>query len=277
MSKNFMQRPIGVFDSGVGGLTVLKALREQLPHEDFLYLGDTARLPYGTKSAQSVTRYAQQAAGLLVERHVKLLVTACNTASAIALPSLQELFHPLPIIGVIDPGADAACKASVGGSIAIIATESTVRQGAYPQAIARIRSDASVVSIACPLFVALAEEGWVAGHLVEGIVAHYLDPLFKSSRTQPIDCLVLGCTHFPVLTESIRKVIGPHITLVDSAHTTAAAVMHELETRKLLRAISTHPGHARFYATDGAERFARVGQTFLGEPIAESEVEIVDL
>jgi len=272
-----IEQPIGVFDSGVGGLTVLKALREKLPFEDFLYLGDTARLPYGTKSAHSVTRYALQAAKLLVDRRVKILIVACNTASAIALPSLLELFHPLPIIGVIAPGADVACQTSVSGKIAVIATESTVRQGAYHKAISCIRPEVSVVSIACPLFVALAEEGWIGGPLVEGIIAHYLDPLLKSPSAQKIDCLVLGCTHFPVLASSIRNVVGPDIALVDSARTTATAVKHELRIRKLLRETQRGDGKVRFFATDGADRFARVSEIFLGKPILESDVEIVDL
>ena len=270
-------RPIGVFDSGVGGLTVLKALRERMPFEDFLYLGDTARLPYGTKSAQSVARYALQAASLLVERSIKLLVVACNTASAIALPALLQHFNPLPIIGVIIPGADSACKASTTGKIAVIATESTVRHGAYQQAIASLRPDASVVSIACPLFVALAEEGWVAGHLVEGIIAHYLESLLNDPGTQKIDCLVLGCTHFPVLASSIRNVVGPDIALVDSARTTATAVENELRAKMLLRKARNGDGKVRFFATDGADRFARVSAIFLGKAIAESDVEIVDL
>lgn len=277
MINDSIEQPIGVFDSGVGGLTVLKALLERLPFEDFLYLGDTARLPYGTKSAHSVTRYALQAARLLVEGSVKLLVIACNTASAIALPALLEHFHPLPIIGVIIPGADSACKASTTGKIAVIATESTVRQGAYHQAIANLRPDVSVVSIACPLFVALAEEGWIGGPLVEGIIAHYLEPLLNRSGTQKIDCLVLGCTHFPVLASSIRNVIGPDIALVDSACTTATAVESELRIRNLLRETRSGEGKVRFFATDGADRFARVSAVFLGKAIRESDVAIVDL
>jgi glutamate racemase len=277
MVRGSIEQPIGVFDSGVGGLTVLKALKKRLPFEDFLYLGDTARLPYGTKSAQSITRYALQATRLLVRRRIKLLVIACNTASAVALPALHELFHPLPIIGVIGPGADASCKASVSGGIAVIATESTVRQGAYNEAICRIRADASVVSIACPLFVALAEEGWVDGPLVEGIIARYLQPLLVSPKPHNIDCLVLGCTHFPVLSGAIRNVVGSEIVLVDSADTTAVAVVKELRGKGLLRDSSKEHGTVRFFATDGAERFARVGGIFLGKSISSAEVEIVDL
>ncbi|MDY0038673.1 MAG: glutamate racemase [Desulforhabdus sp.] len=272
-----IEQPIGVFDSGVGGLTVLKALQRRLPLEDFLYLGDTARLPYGTKSAQSITRYALQAATLLVRQPVKLLVIACNTASSVALPALHELFHPLPIIGVIGPGAEASCKASVSGAIAVIATESTVRQGAYNDAISRIRPDASVISVACPLFVALAEEGWVDGPLVEGIIARYLQPLLIIPKPHRIDCLVLGCTHFPVLSEAIANVVGSEIALVDSAETTAVAVEDKLRSEGLLHDSGRKAGSVHFFATDGADRFARVGGIFLDKPISPADVEIVDL
>jgi len=277
MVKCRIEQPIGVFDSGVGGLTVLKALKQRLPFEDFLYLGDTARLPYGTKSAQSISRYALQAATLLVRQGIKLLVIACNTASSVALPALHELFQPLPIIGVIDPGAERSCRASISGDIAVIATEGTVRQGAYKEAICRIRPDASVVSIACPLFVALAEEGWIDGPLVEGIIARYLEPLLINPEPHKIDCLVLGCTHFPVLSGAIRNVIGSNILLVDSADTTAVAVENELGREGLLQASGKKEGIVRFFATDGADRFARVGGIFLGRSISPAEVEIVDL
>lgn len=270
-------RPIGVFDSGVGGLTVLKALRKLLPTEDFIYLGDTARLPYGTKSPQSITRYALQSARQLIARHIKLLVVACNTASAVALAELEKAFQPVPIIGVIKPGAAASSQASTSGRICVVATESTVRQGAYEAEIKLIRPRASVVSVACPLFVALAEEGWVDGPLVEGIIARYLGPVFSSTDAGRPDCLVLGCTHFPVLAEAIGHVLGPNITLVDSAATTAVAVERELGARGLGCDRSGKYGTVTFLATDGADRFARVGSLFLGEPLSPSDVEIVDL
>ena len=175
-------RPIGVFDSGVGGLTVLAALRAELPHEQFVYLGDTARLPYGTKSAATVVRYALQAADALVARDVKALVVACNTASAAALPSMRERFGALPVIGVVEPGADAAVAATRSGGIAVIGTEATVRGGAYQRAIAQRRPDATVTVLACQLFVALAEEGWTQGEVARAIAQRYLAPLLRRRR-----------------------------------------------------------------------------------------------
>ena len=267
------ERPIGVFDSGVGGLTVLRALRAALPAESFLYLGDTARLPYGTKSEHTVVRYALQAADELVERDIKALVVACNTASAAALPALQQRHAGLPVIGVIEPGARAACAASTRGQIAVLATESTVRGGAYARAIARLRPDARVRSLACPLFVALAEEGWTEGAVAEAAAARYLAPLAGQA-----DTLVLGCTHFPVLATVIAACFGPEVRIVDSAATTAAAVRRELADRGLLRdAGGASPAGWRFLATDGAERFAAVGARFLGAPIAAANVELIDL
>ena len=266
---------IGVFDSGVGGLTVLRALREVLPTEDFLYLGDTARLPYGTKSPASVTRYALQAGQLLVQRQIKLLVVACNTASAVALPALARAWAPLPVIGVIEAGARASCEASASGHIGVLATESTVQGGAYVRAIQACRDDADVRQNACPLFVALAEEGWLEGELVEGIIAHALAPLLQDKNTPRPDCLVLGCTHYPVLAPAIARVTGKDITLVDSARTTAADVQELIRREQLQNPGGT--GRVHFMATDGAARFARVGSIFIGRKISEDEVELVDL
>lgn len=269
-------RPIGVFDSGVGGLTVLRALRARLPDESLIYLGDTARLPYGTKSHDTVIRYAVQAAGLLAERGVKLLVVACNTASAHALPELRRVFKDLPVIGVIEPGAQAACRASASGRIAVIATESTVRAGAYEQAILRLRPQASVQSTACPLFVALAEEGMVDGPIAEAIARHYLAPLFAERAMAVSDSLVLGCTHFPALADTLRKVVGDSVTVIDSATTTADVVERELASNDLLcRARAVRP--TRYLATDAPERFARVAATFLPWPLQPDDVELVDL
>lgn len=262
---------IGVFDSGVGGLTVLRALRRALPGEDFIYLGDTARLPYGTKSAASVVRYAEQAAAVLVARGLRCLVVACNTASAVALEELRRRFAPLPVIGVLEPGAQAACAAAHRGRIAVLATEGTVRAGAYEREIRRRRPDCEVVSVACSLFVALAEEGWSSGDIVTAIVRRYLEPLLDASARP--DVLLLGCTHFPLLADAIAGVCGPSITIVDSAATTAA-VVRELPGMATAAAGS---GRVRLLATDGAARFARVGTIFLGQPIHEEEVEIVDL
>lgn len=277
MSLHNANLPIGIFDSGVGGLTVLNALQQKLPAEHFLYLGDTARLPYGAKSPESIARYALQASRHLVERRVKLLVVACNTASAVALDALGPAFAPLPVIGVVEPGAMASCAASISGRIAVIATESTVRGGAYERAILARRPEAVVRSLACPLFVALAEEGWTSGSLVEGIVDRYLREFFTGPLATHPDCLVLGCTHFPVLAEAIRSVVGKEVILVDSAETTAAVVEQELSARNLLRQPDKVPGEAAFLATDGPDRFARVGSIFLGRELAASSVELVDL
>jgi glutamate racemase len=271
------QAPIGVFDSGVGGLTVLRALVAALPREDFIYLGDTARLPYGTKSAASIRRYALQAAALLRERGVKCLVVACNTASAVALDALAAEFAPVPVLGVVEPGAAAACAATPSGRIAVVATESTVRGGAYQSAIRRCRPDAAVAARACPLFVALAEEGWTDGPVVEAVIHRYLDDLFSDTGATPPDTLVLGCTHFPVLAPAIRAVLGARVTIVDSAATTAAALVGVLDAAGLRRAASDQPGRVRLLATDSAERFARVGGTFLGQPLQAADVEVVDL
>lgn len=266
--------PIGLFDSGVGGLTVLKAIRTRLPAENTLYLGDTARLPYGTKSADTIVRYALKASARLVAMRIKLLVVACNTVSAVALPALAAAFPDLSVIGVVEPGAEAACTASTNGRIAVIATESTVRGGAYTAAILRRRPDAEIQSHPCPLFVPLAEEGWFSGPIAESIAERYLSPLFHCHR--PPDTLVLGCTHYPLLSEAIRNVIGSDPMLVDSAATTAEAVARRL-TADSLASTSSCQGKARFCTTDDTARFARVGSLFLGQPLAEGDVSLVDI
>lgn len=268
---------IGVFDSGVGGLTVLAALRHQLPHESFVYLGDTARLPYGTKSARTVLGYAQQAAQRLVERGVKMVVIACNTASAIALDELAAHLHPLPVIGVVEPGAAAACAATKHGRIAVIGTESTIRGGAYERAITRRLPGATVVGRACPLFVALAEEGWCDGPIAEAVAERYLGDLRPTSAADGIDCLVLGCTHFPVLRETVAQVMGPDVTLVDSAATTAQTVQAVLLERALAVAADDREPTVTLLATDGPERFARVGARFVGLDLRPDAVSLVDL
>ncbi|HUG72206.1 MAG TPA: glutamate racemase [Steroidobacteraceae bacterium] len=266
--------PIGVFDSGIGGLTVLRALVKRLPGEDFIYLGDTARLPYGTKTAATVERYAQQAVFALVRRGVKAVVVACNTASAAALPALAAGNPGLPIVGVIEPGALAAVAATRSGRIGVIATEGTVRGGAYQSEIQRLLPAAQVAAVPVTLFVALAEEGWIEGEVVEAAARRYLAPLFQDSATAP-DVLVLGCTHFPPLAGAIRKVVGKSVQIVDSAITTAEALEGLLNASHL--ASGGADGICQFLVTDGEERFARIGRTFLGRAIAPSAVERVNL
>lgn len=267
---------IGVFDSGVGGLTVLRALLRELPAERFVYLGDTARLPYGTKSAATVGRYALRAAGALAGHGIKCLVVACNTASAVALPAVRAELAPLPVIGVIEPGAQAAVQASGSGHIAVLATEGTVRGGAYQQAILRRRADARVYALPAPLFVALAEEGLGDGPIAEAAAHHYLDALFAPPDGGPVpDTLVLGCTHFPMLAAAIRAAAGPEVRIVDSAETTARHVRAALRQSGL--ATVGGQGALRLLATDAPERFARIGARFLERPIAARDVELIDL
>jgi len=265
--------PIGIFDSGMGGLTVMRALRARLPNESFVYLGDTARLPYGTKSADTVTRYAVQASAALMAHGIKLLVVACNTASAAALPTLMQNLSPLPVVGVIEPGAQAAVAAAPDGPIAVIGTEGTVKGGAYVRAIQALAPQMPVVQQACPMFVALAEEGLRDGPIAELTAHRYLAPLL-ATMPRPRG-LVLGCTHFPVLKQTIARIAGAGVALIDSAETTAVAVGKILREKNLL-----HQGTAqapRFLATDAPGRFAHLGEIFLGEAIDPGTVTLVDL
>ncbi len=274
------RRPIGVFDSGMGGLTVLRALRDALPQEDLLYLGDTARLPYGTKSQDTVTAYALQATQQLLRHDVKMVVIACNTASAVAIEPLSHQHAPLPVIGVVEPGARAGVAATRTNRIGVLATESTVKGGAYARAISSLAPDAIIRQQPCALFVALAEEGWGSDAIAEATAARYLEPLFSDPDEAP-DTLVLGCTHFPVLAPAIAKVLGTNtladgVTLVDSAATTAQAVMDALSDQDLATD-DPSAGFERFFATDAPDRFARVGGLFFGSEIEEAQVELIDL
>lgn len=268
---NGREQPIGIFDSGMGGLTVLRALEARLPGERFFYLGDTARLPYGSKSPDTVRRYAAQASQALIARGVKLIVIACNTAS-VALPALGKTLSPVPAIGVIEPGAAAARRAAPEGPIAVIATEGTVKGGAYVEAI-QAGGVIPVVQQACPLFVPLAEEGLVDGPIAEAVVHRYLDPLMATVPKPR--CLLLGCTHYPVLSKLIARIAGKDTPLVDSAQTTAEAVAALLADRNL--ACEEQTGQERFFVTDSPDRFARIGEIFLGRAIDPGRVELIDL
>lgn len=262
--------PIGVFDSGVGGLTVMKALSERLPGEDLLYLGDTARVPYGARSGQTVQRYAHRVAGHLFRRGIKALVVACNTATTWALPSLQRVGGRLglPVIGVIEPGVARALALSQSGHIGVIGTEGTVRGGAYAAALLRERPDLRVDSVACPLFVALAEEGWNDGQIAELSAERYLASLRGGA-----DTLILGCTHYPLLAAAISKAL-PGVALVDSAGATADATAALLAAEGALRGRASG-GELRFLVTDHVERFEAIGARFFGQPLGG--VELVDI
>ncbi len=255
-------RPIGVFDSGIGGLTVVEALRRELPGESILYLGDTARLPYGTKSALTVTRYTQRNVDFLLERGVKAIVVACNTASALAL---GELRSSVPTWGVIEPGAEAAAAVS-DGRVGIVATESTVESGAYAAALARYRPDLTIVSEACPLFVPLVEEGWHEDPLARLVGERYLAPLIDSR----IDTLILGCTHYPLLSTMIADLMGPEVRLVDSAQAVAEHVAREM-TALALKASSGSVEH-HYCVTDSAASFRRLAERILGDGTVSLEL-----
>jgi glutamate racemase len=273
-TANNTHLPIGVFDSGVGGLTVLKALRDELPYEDLIYLGDTARLPYGTKSPASISRYACQAARLLQQRDIKLLVVACNTASAVALETLRAQMHPLPVIGVVGPGASAAVAARPGGRHLVLATEATVRLGAYRHAILELDPAAEVQELACELLVSLAEEGWNEGAIPAAIIDRYLESLGDAASR--VNSVILGCTHFPLLRGAIADAFAADVSVVDSASTTATAAREMLATMGLAND-PAHSGALTLLATDGTTRFARVGGWFLGKKLSARDVTLVDL
>lgn len=261
-------RPIGVFDSGIGGLTVAAALRRRLPRESLLYLGDTARVPYGSKSAETVSRYTRNNLDFLLRRGVKAVVVACNTASALALPRLEAT---LPVWGVIEPGARQAAAVS-RGKVGVVGTDSTVRSGAYGEALRRLRPELEVVSRACPLLVPLAEEGWWDDSVTEQVAHRYLDPLLE----QGIDTLVLGCTHYPLLRPVLGRVAGPEVTLVDSADAVAEMVAAELEgaveseagERAPPRAAPLDPSGLEIFVTDASSGFASFARRILGPTLA---------
>lgn len=263
------QRAIGVFDSGVGGLTVFKEILQQLPGEELIYLGDTARVPYGTKSPATVLRYALEAAEFLVAQQVKMLVVACNTASSVALPELERRFQ-LPVFGVIEPGARKAVAMTRKGRIGVVGTEGTIKSGAYTRAIHALNPTIEVFTAACPLFVPLAEEGWAEHAVAHLTAAEYLAPLIR----QGIDTLVLGCTHYPLLKATLRRVLGDSVVLVDSAEETARMVAGLLWERQLTRS-GDAPRSPRFFVTDVPARFQRVGGDFLGAPLeAVTQIEL---
>jgi glutamate racemase len=259
-------RPIGVFDSGIGGLTVVSALRTLLPDESIYYLGDTARVPYGGKSETTVQRYSLEVAAMLLEEKAKTIVVACNTASALALPQLEKSL-PVPVTGVILPGARAAIARTRTGHVGVIGTRATIKSGAYERALRSLNPDVRVTTRACPLLVPLIEEGWLESTITDQIIMQYLGPLVEEG----IDTLVLGCTHYPLLRNAIARLLGDGIALVDSAANCASAV-RELLVRENLCAPETHGGKLQVALTDPPDNFLRVAREALQLEVGEVQL-----
>ena len=257
--------PIGVFDSGLGGLTVAHAIMRQLPGESLVYFGDTARVPYGPKSPETVRRYSHEIAAFLIEQGVKAVVVACNTATAHALPMLDAELD-VPVLGVVGPGARAAVRGTKSGRIGVIGTEGTIKSGAYVRAIHAESPTAIVTALACPLFVPLVEEGWTESDATRLIATEYLAPF----RSEEVDTLVLGCTHYPLLKRVIGETIGRSVRLIDSAEETAADTLRMLHEHDL--ASTEHEGTYRFIASDDPQQFLRLGQRFFGDALERVEV-----
>ena len=262
---NGVRQPIGVFDSGIGGLTVVKALIEELPSESIVYFGDTARVPYGTKSKSTIVKFSLENVEFLLRFGVKCIVIACNTSSSWALPTLRKYFK-VPMIGVIRPGALAAVRATRNQRVGVIGTTATIHSGAYEAAIQRLGPAVKVFSQGCPLFVPLVEEGWLNGSVCQEVASRYLAPL----KRQRIDTLILGCTHYPLLAPTIRKVLGPGVTLVDSAQQTVVEVRGILMGSEALSNGGSRPRY-RFFVTDEPSHFHRIGHRFLGQVIGSVE------
>jgi len=246
--------PIGVFDSGIGGLTVVAALQHLLPHENILYVGDTARVPYGGKSAETITHYSQEIIDLLLRRSCKMIVIACNTASAVAVPTLKN-FYKIPLQGVIEPGAAAAAKATRSGKIGVIGTKATITRNAYSETLHALDPKLKVISQACPLLVPAIEEGWIEDEITDSILHRYLDPMLS----QNIDTLVLGCTHYPLLKKRIAAIVGAHIALVDSAENCATQVEFLLSEKNLATS-SKDNGTLHIILTDRSESFLHLAE-----------------
>ena len=267
---NKSQQAIGVFDSGMGGLTVLRALRRVLPYESFIYLGDTARLPYGTKSPDTVKQYAVQMARLLVERRIKALVVACNTATTAALPYLQTMLPDMPVLGVVSPGAGAAVAATKNQRIVVLATETTIAANAYQRLITAHIPKAQISARACSVLVALAEEGMVENAIARAALEHYLTDVIDE------DTVLLGCTHFPVFKPLLSTLLPSGVCVVDSADATAIALQKLLAQDGLLKTGILSSGDVHYLVTDSVKRFQKVGEIFLGEALLTADIELVD-
>ncbi len=252
-----MKKAIGIFDSGVGGLTVYKTIRNAFPSEDLIYFGDTARVPYGPKSPNTIIEYSLQNARFLLQQGIKILIVACNTSSAVALPAMQTITD-IPIIGVIEPGAEQAAKTTKNKRIGIIGTEGTINSEAYPNAIKKLIPEAVIFSVACPLFVPLVEEGWQDHLVTELVVKEYLTNL----KMQAIDTLVLGCTHYPLLSKAIQQIMGSEVTLVDSA-----MAITEYLARYIGSESDKQQGSSTFYVSDNEEKFTQIAERILNDNI----------
>lgn len=265
MSIDARNRPIGVFDSGIGGLTVLKEILRALPYENTIYFGDTARVPYGIRSPETVIRYALEISKFLSLKDIKMLVVACNTASSVSLEAIQSRVS-IPVVGVIEPGAKAAVAATESRKIGVIGTEATIKSNAYTRAIKAIDENIEVHGLACPLFVPLVEEGWLEGRITEMVAERYLGGLMNRG----IDTIVLGCTHYPLLKPVIARVVGTNVCLVDSAIEISREIVMILNNLRLQRENVSAP-FREYYVTDSPERFLKVGELFLGRPIEHIE------
>jgi len=265
ITTEMVEKPVGVFDSGVGGLTIVNQLFRILPQEDIIYFGDTAHLPYGSKSKEAVIRFSLDIANFLKAQKVKIIVVACNTASSFALSSLREKIE-IPVIGVIEPGAQAAIDTTRNFKIGIIGTEGTIKSRAFEEALRKIDKNVKVFSRACPLFVPLVEEGWLDEPETSQIAEKYLAPI----KDEGIDTLILGCTHYPLLKELLSRIMGQEISLIDTAEATAKAVERKLKEKNLLRK-GNRKAVYKFFVSDDPEKFLHLGRRFLGKNIEKAE------
>lgn len=266
-------RPIGVFDSGIGGLSVVRHILERLPREGVVYFGDSARVPYGNKSPETVVRFSMESTRFLLHRDIKFLVVACNTSSAVGLPTLERHFS-IPKVGVIHPAVHKALHVTRNNRIGIIGTHATIQSAAYETSLRAHRPDVKVIAEACPLLVPLAEEGWLEGEIPERVVRHYLEPVLEAE----VDTIILGCTHYPLLKPLIQKMVGDGIALVESGEAAVESMAHDLLDAGLLRGDDQPPLSSHYYVSDIPLRFREVGERFLGQPLEHvTRVDQVDL
>jgi glutamate racemase len=260
-----MNKPIGIFDSGIGGLTVVKELTKILPKERLIYFGDTARIPYGTKSKQLIEQYAMEDAQFLLQFDIKLLVVACNSASSMALPLLERKLN-IPVVGVVKPGAEGAVDVTRNQRIGVIGTMATINSNSYEKEIRKIFPDARIIGKPCPLLVPLVEEGWLDSEITVLTIKEYLSELIR----EKIDTIILGCTHYPLLEQTIQKIVGPNVTLIDSGRETAR-VVNDVLTHSKLKNLGEKSAGDQFYVSDIPLKFREVGSRFLGKELGEVE------